>query len=429
MSEQKFATTLDDAYSNFEVETPVPSASSFYVARKGKGISKLKRRLAHPSTGIVPRYFFSGHTGCGKSTELLQLLADPAIMEKYWALRFSIYDYFPSHAIDYKDLLFFLAIQLFKNYQENGNGKIKKEKQLLKEIEKWQGDITKEIITQEKDRTGMALEAKINAVFAEVVSKFSVEPHTRVIVRQVIDMNINDLIGIINTLGSSIQAGENKPVLVLVDDLDKLSLSSSRQLFIEEGRTLLKINLPIVYTVSSALFYDPSFPTSKIKNIFLPNITLHEEGRPDGRVAEGYVLLKNFVHARMDAKLISEDALDLAIKMSGGVFRELVRIMQEAIDYAQGEEHARVEVEDVEQSVTDIRNMYWRILTKKQVEILESVRAGESRHDPEEMAVLLKMLAVLEYNGRGTWFDVHPALYKLLDEFKKEEALRQSRAS
>lgn len=429
MSKQKFATTLDDAYFNFEVEKPVPPSSSFYVARKGKGISKLKRRLAHPSDANVPRYFFSGHTGCGKSTELLQLLTDDVITTKYWVLRFSIYDYFPSHAIDYKDLLFFLAMQLFTTYQQKGQGKIKKENQLLKEIERWQGSITKEIITQKKDRTGMELEAKINAVFAEVVSKFSVEPHTRVIVRQTIDLNINELINIINTLGTTIQAGEGKPVLVLVDDLDKLSLSSSRDLFIEEGRTLLKIDLPIVYTVSSALFYDPAFPTSTIKNIFLPNITLHEEGIPDSRVSEGYLLLKNFVHARMDAKLISNDALEYAIAMSGGVFRELVRIMQEAIDYAQGEEHAQVELDDVEQSVTDIRNMYWRILTQEQVDILESVRAGDSRHEPGEMAVLLKMLAVLEYNGSGTWFDVHPALHKLLDEFRQEKALRESRES
>ena len=429
MSEQKFATTLNDAYPNFEIETPVPPDSNFYVARKGKGISKLKRRLAHPSTGSIPRYFFSGHTGCGKSTELMQLSTDPAITNKYWVLRFSIYDYFPSHAIDYKDLLFFLAMQLFTEYQKKGQGKIEKHKQLLSEIEQWQGTLTKEIIIHKNFISGMELGAKLSVGFAELTSKFSVEPHTREIIRQTIEPNINELIGIINTLGSTIQAGEDKPVLVLVDDLDKLSLSSSRDLFIEEGRTLLKINLPIVYTVSSALFYDPSFPTSKIKNIFLPNITLHEEGRPDSRVSEGYLLLRNFVHARMDEKLISEEALELAMKMSGGVFRELVRIMQDSIDYAQGEEHTRVELDDVEQSVTDIRNIYWRILTQEQVDILESVHTGDSRHNPQAMAILLKMLAVLEYNGRGTWFDVHPALYKLLDEFAREKEIRLSRAS
>ncbi len=142
------------------------------------------------------------------------------------------------------------------------------------------------------------------------------------------------------------------------------------------------------------------------------------------------MLLRNFVHARMEPELISEDALELAMKMSGGVFRELVRIMQDSIDYALGEERERVEIEDVEQSVTDIRNVYWRILTQTHIDILDDIRACiPTRNDTETMAALLKMLAILEYNGSGRWFDVHPALYKLLDEFKREAERRQSRAS
>ena len=74
MSEQKFATTLDDAYFNFEIGEPLPAGSPFYVRRQDKVVSKLKRTLLRAKgKASVPRHLFSGHTGSGKSTELKKI--------------------------------------------------------------------------------------------------------------------------------------------------------------------------------------------------------------------------------------------------------------------------------------------------------------------------------------------------------------------
>ncbi len=429
MSDQKFATTLDAAYFNFEIGTPLPPDSPFYVRRQDKVVSKLKRTLirAKKEAG-VPRYLFSGHTGSGKSTELLKIEASPEINEIYWPLLISLREHTDINDIDYTDVFFVIASQLFLTYQKTGN--LKKHDKLLADIQRWEGTFIKEIVIQEGDRTTKEFNATIKTGIIALATKFRKEPHAKEIIRKRVELHIGALVDSINELGTIILAHEGKRPLIIIDDLDKASLDDSRKIFISRQSTLLDINLPIIYAISSTLFYDEAFPSRKgIQDIFLPNIKLHQKCG-EQRVPEGYMLLRNFVHRRMEAALISEEALELAMKMSGGVFRELVRIMQDSIDYALGEERSRVELEDVEQAVTDIRNMYWRILSQTHVTILNEVRACITpRDNTEEVAALLKMLAILEYNGSGRWFDVHPALYKLLDEFEKEEALRQSRAS
>ena len=431
MSEQKFATTLDDAYFNFEIGSPLHPDSPFYVKRQDKVVSKLKWALTHAKSEIgasVPRYLFSGHTGSGKSTELRKIAASPDIKKMYWPLLISLREHTDINDIDYTDVFFVIASQLFLAYQTTGN--LKKHDELLEEIQKWEGTFSKEIVVEDGDRTTKELEAGVTTGIINIVAKFKKEPHAREIIRKRIGLHIGDLVESINTLGSVILGHEKKRPLIIIDDLDKASLANSREILINRQSTLLDINLPIIYAVSSTLFYDEAFPSRKgIQDLFLPNIKLHEKCS-DKRVSEGYLLLRNFVHARMEKNLISEDALELAMKMSGGVFRELVRIMRDSIEYALLEEQKRVEIEDVEQAVTDIRNMYWRILTQTHVDILDDIRACITpRHDTEDVAVLLKMLAILEYNGSGRWFDVHPALNKLLDEFAREKEIRLSRAS
>ena len=429
MSEQKFATTLDDAYFNFEIGEPLPAGSPFYVRRQDKVVSKLKRTLLRAKgKASVPRHLFSGHTGSGKSTELKKIAASPDIKEMYWPVLISLRKHADINDIDYTDVFFVIASQLFIEYEKSGN--LKKHDQLLEDIKRWEGTFIKEVVIQEGDRTTKEFDAAIKAGIIELTAKFKKEPHAKEIIRKRVELHIGALVDNINELGTIILAHEGKRPLIIIDDLDKASLANSREIFINRQSTMLDINLPVIYAISSTLFYDPAFPSRKgIQEIFLPNIKLHEECS-DKRVSEGYLLLRNFVHLRMDKELISEDALELAMKMSGGVFRELVRIMQDSIDYAQGEEHTQVEIEDVEQAVTDIRNMYWRILTQTHVDILDDIRACITpRHDTEDVAVLLKMLAILEYNGSGRWFDVHPAIYKLLDEFKREAELRAARTA
>jgi len=60
-------------------------------------------------------FFFSGHRGCGKSTELLHLLSNPEISKKYWPINFSIREEADIIDIDFRDVLLAMAAACFGN--------------------------------------------------------------------------------------------------------------------------------------------------------------------------------------------------------------------------------------------------------------------------------------------------------------------------
>ncbi len=66
------AATLDDAWSNFDPQTPLPPGHPFYVERRENPLDELIWALRQ-QVGRAAKYFFAGHRGCGKSTELLHI--------------------------------------------------------------------------------------------------------------------------------------------------------------------------------------------------------------------------------------------------------------------------------------------------------------------------------------------------------------------
>ena len=118
----------------------------------------------------------------------------------------------------------------------------------------------------------------------------------------------------------------------------------------------------------------------------------------------------------MDPALISENALNGAITYSGGVFRELARIIRTAIGRARRRRVPKIEMDDIEWAATEIRNEYRRILNKSDLQFLRKIREHNRLEYNDRLRPLLQLLAVLEYRNGENWCDVHPILRRLLDE-------------
>ncbi len=413
--EFKIAKDLDHAWLNFEPNiplTPEPDGSNnpFYVPRPDEKIEELKQKLLRPFYQ-PPKHFLSGHRGCGKSTELYRLAAAPDIQRKFLPIHFSIRDYADINDLDFKDVLLAIGGQLFTQYQ----GKL--DKQLLKELDSWRGEIEEQITTLKAGRMEGEVGAEVGSLFAKLTSKVKLEPKTRHEIRQLFDRDITGLVDVINKIAIDIRIKEGRYPLVLIDDLDKPDLEIARQIFYERQEIMMRPTCAIVYTISSPLFYNPVI-RSLPGTTFLPNIKLHEEGKREVRDPSGFYTLKQMVHHRIDkdANLITDEALELAVMMSGGVFRELTQLMRGSINRASTAKRQQIELADVERTAAEIRSHYWRILTAEQRTLLQQIREDNQMRDPEEMAPLLQMLAVLEYDNGKTWCDTHPVLDALLDE-------------
>ncbi len=415
------ANDFDRAWLNFELDLPLKPGPNgepnpFYVDRPDNPVAALELELLKPFR-TPPKIFFSGLRGCGKSTELYRVAVNPAITRHYWPVHFSIKDEEGpgTDNLDYRDVLLEIGGRMYR-YFRAGGGKLRED--LVKELDSFRGRVEKEVTITPGRMVEAEAEAKLNAFFAEAGLKIKLEPHTRTILRQVIEQNIRELVGLINNIAVAILSVEKRWPLVLIDDLDKLDLGRSREIFQDHRETMIQPAVPIVYTVASPLFYQPGIRDLLGTPIFLPNVKVHERGQADNPSSEGYRVLRMFVRKRMKADLIADDALNEAIRVSGGVFRELCRVVRTAISYAQraSRPDTRIESEDVHKAEAEIRTFYWRFITQEQRRILRTIRQHNQYNEPDKVAPLLESLAALEYTNDKPWCDVHPALIKLLDE-------------
>ena len=330
------AMDFDRAWLNFELDLPLAPGKNgqpnpFYISRPGNPINELADAILAPFFR-PPKFFFSGHRGCGKSTELLHILSHAEIHKKFWPINFSIQRKKPTLLIsDFHDVLLAIGSQMYRKYRKNG-GEIPE--RLLKQLNSWKGKVEQEVKTVLSGQSSYEFGGSLDAFFLNAGMKMKLEPKTRIELRQVFEKDITGLIDVINMIAAAIYAKEKRIPLILIDDMDKPDLNKATAIFHDRREIMMQPNCAIIYTVSSALFYSKEFDAIRDQAIFLPNINLHPCQEPERHIIEGYDAMRQFAHVRMDQSLIDGQALEDAITYSGGVFREMARIMRSAIGCA-----------------------------------------------------------------------------------------------
>jgi len=204
-------------------------------------------------------------------------------------------------------------------------------------------------------------------------------------------------------------------VLVLIDDLDKPRLEQVKEIFYYNQTVFTQLVCYIVYTVPISVFFAQEFTAIRESKFYLPNVKLHPKNDRNTKDEEGYGLMRQFIFNRMKAELIQPNALDLAITMGAGVFRETARIMQISADSAIENDRDQIIEEDVKRAEREIRSDFRRILTSEDYITLKEIYKDGSVHKIEKIGRLLHNLSVLEYLNEETWCDIHPTLVELVE--------------
>ena len=410
MSEEfPVADNLDLAWSNFDPFFTLPADCPYHVEREGKPLDRLKRALLRENRQL-PKYFFSGHRGCGKSTELNRLHVDEGINEKYFIVKYSVKDVCDVNNLNYVDVLFSIGAQLYIQYIDAGK---ELRPELIKELDAWKNTVVEQITEKEKSIEASG-EAGIKAFFLSFLAKIKSEDTTRKTIREKIEPRLSDLIDKINLIISDIKGKEGKEVLVVIDDLDKPGLEQAIKIFYDNYTAITQPACAIVYTVPISIYFAQEFTAIRDSRFFLPNIKLHVKNDRNTLYEPGYKLMRTFVFKRMQEKLIEPEALNLAIKMGAGVFRETARIMQIATDSAIENGRKRIAQQDVQRAEREIRSDFKRILRSEDYNTLAGVYKNNEIRGIEKIGHLLHNLSVLEYVNDETWCDVHPTLEELI---------------
>ncbi|WP_420627762.1 hypothetical protein [Candidatus Leptofilum sp.] len=411
--DEKRATNLEEVWLHFDPHKPLPANSKYYVERPGNALQRLQRWLLREQPS--PKYFYSGHRGAGKSTELNRLIADEKIQGKYIVIPYHISDYADPMNLSHVDIIFSMGTQIFSQYtSEEGYGK-KLPKALLNELEGWRGRIEEKVKTVDKT-VGASAEANLNAFFLKALGWSKAEETSRKQIRQILEPRLSELISTINLIIAAIIAQEKKQVLVVIDDLDKPPLEKAKEVFYGYHTILMQPTCGIIYTVPSAIFFASEYAALRGQSFFLPNVKLHPPGKPNEKLPAGYETMRNFFSRRASYELIDDKALEAAATASGGVFREFARLIRTAADLAIEANREQIAPVDVERAEAELRNEFTHFLTPENYETLREIERNPHYKDPVKLSPLLHNLAALEYHNDQSWYAVHPAILPLIRE-------------
>jgi energy-coupling factor transporter ATP-binding protein EcfA2 len=387
------AINLIEAYNNFVVE-PLKTEEEFkdfYVERPENApspIEELKDRIANADS--AKKYLFLGFRGCGKSTELNRLfqLLD---RDKFIIVSYSIRELDVLEA-DIKDDFLDFMMHLTKVSEE---------------------DVTK--------YRGMGIS------FSNfILLKLGREAKTREYIRKELETKISDLIQKLNWLTMEVETKTEKRIVVIVDDLDKLTrVEQAEDFFYKNYGLLIQPKCFVIYTFPIPLTFNPYYENVRPAfddDIILPQLPVKSK---DGKSVneQNFNFYKGLVEKRMDLDLIEENALEEAI-VSTGKTSEFISVMRDAAIKAYRNENEKITKEEVGKALEKLRRTYDRTLTeahkKRLLEIYDKKEARDETTNDSISRDLLFSLTAVEYEDEdGRWCDINPLLMPLVEKWKK----------
>jgi len=424
---------LTNLYNSFDPFQPLPAGDPLYVdcrEVRGKGdiLVNLGNRIRRSRGKTCQLY--AGHRGAGKSTELLRL--KQFLEEKnFFVVFFGVDDEdINSEDAQYTDILLACTRHLLKDLKDAA-----KPTPVLNWLkDRWED--LKDLAQTEVAFDKLTVDMQISQ-FAKLTANLRAEPTLRHQIRDKVNPYTVTLINVlnqfINDAKKSLPEGRSK-LAVIVDNLDRIvpyyqesGRTNHEEIFIDRCEQLKAFDCHLVYTVPISLVYSPR--SADLRDIYstpqvLPMIMVENL---DGSVCEaGFNKVKEVIAKRVgqfaaDMSLENEifdspDTLKKLCLMSGGHVRNLLLLMQRAMDYT---EELPIGLDAVQLSVTDARDAYRRTVDEDQWSLLAEVGVSKQIRNEDEYRDLLFNRCVLEYcffdeaNNRQRWYDVHPLIREI----------------
>lgn len=406
------------------------------LARTGDRYSDVVNNLSlqlSNSVEVVQHKLFIGHPGCGKTTELCQLMQKTT--EMGFVTCFGRCDLeLDSADVEYTDVLFMILDLLVRTAKDNS---MELDEDLVVNIcDYWQQDV--DIIDEYKKVRELSMTAEAGGkigisgllrVLAQVKGVIKNSSDSRIQIRRHIEPKSSELIGGISDVILSIsdqceKMGKKRIPLIILDGLDKIPLEKARKIFWENGSRFSALRVHLIVTFPIALAYTPEY--SDVLTWFpnpekLPMIKLRKwtgEAYEPG-YCEGIDTMRHIVEKRADLSLFQREALDELIEKTGGYIRDLFRCISRAAVRAQLRGSDTISAEDASAALNNLESDINGRYADSMISVMKKIYKGEKYvSSSEEITKLLQVGAVLEYNGQR-WCDLHPLVEKWLKEHGK----------
>ncbi len=406
------------------------------------GLSDELEQAIEDSSPQNNKLIFTGHTGCGKSTLLADLKFRMIATGRYFVVMFSIADTIERAAVDHVNILFSMALQLLEEAEQQG---IKLQPGIEKDLYRWLGKHTEtesqaveamlEVNAEARTKGGIPI---VMEFLATIKSKLKINSETRKQISIEFASKTSELVAKINQLQSYIETATKQQVLVIIDDLDKLDLGVAEVIFKKNIQTLLDPDARIIYTLPIATLREASITASintYIKKIYMMPVTKFfskaDSHKPD-RIPDSECMnvFAEILERRLPPNSIESEVEREIILLSGGVLRELVRILDRCYDRVKLELRGQIKRQQWDAPevkidrrilsgvITELQIEYARPLGQIDFEMLLAIYQEFKPKDAESQRFLdlLHHLHILEYTNAKLWYDLNPIVRDLLIE-------------
>ncbi|NEP01625.1 MAG: ATP-binding protein [Symploca sp. SIO2E9] len=417
----------------------------FATVRGSKAIKTLKRTISRLLPHKSTCQLFTGHIGCGKSTELLCLKAELEA-EGFHVVYFQATEDLDVADVDLTDILLAIAHQVSESLEKS---KVELEPKGFQAFLKKTGEFLQTPIELSaetelagvgiKGSTEKGVEFSLPVGIGKITAKAKNSPQTRSKLRQYLEPQTTQILKCINeeilkVATEQLKQRGQKGLVVIVDNLDRIEnkkgSSSSKllpeYLFVDRGEQLSQLHCHVVYTVPLSLFF--SNEREALKNrlghgespMVLPMVPV--QLRDGSECAEGMALLRQMALARAfpDAEpeerlgyvrevFDSLETLDRLCRVSGGHVRNLLGMLYGCLR----EEDPPISRSVLERAIRKERDGLLLAIDEQEWELLFQVVKDQLVKGDIEYQTLLRSLFVFEYlDEQGSWFCLNPLLFE-----------------
>lgn len=402
--------------------------SQFYVdTKEARGVDVLGNLLLDFDTlpqvyEIYQQIPFFGHVGSGKSTLLYQL--EKLLSENYTVIRFSVQELLDINKMSFSDLICVMFERILFTFKDDFKHR---EYELQKRIlDMWDATTTiekdswrnSEIDVEGSGKIGLS--TKLVEFMTKLTSSIKFGSQIKEKVTLEIKNDVNKYISALNELLQSACAiNNNKPILFLFEDLEKISVDSAEEIFINRSDYFRRIKAGMLLTTPIYLKYNLKFKNA-LKQHFTyyetcPMIAVVDKHGNSRDIA--VKTIKNIVYKRVDESLINEEVLKQMILSSGGVLRDLFSMLTSAAKKALSKGRTKIEQDDYEHAFEKLQIEYSNVLIDEYLPIIRSVYNNPDGliQNTGDFFELMKQEVIIEYNCEQ-WRGIHPAVIKYLQD-------------
>ncbi|MGP1384507.1 MAG: ATP-binding protein [Thainema sp.] len=398
----------------------------FSTVRGGDVIHELTRTITRLSPEEPTCQLFTGHIGCGKSTELFRLKYELE-QQGFHVVYFESDRNLEVADVDISDILLVIAYQV--------------DQSLIAEGIQLKSNYFRDLF--EKLRSWLQMPFQISEVsfsmgIAEITAEAKASPELRSQLRQYLEPRTKTIIDAVNRellvpAIATLKAQGKKGLVVIMDNLDRVEstkkISDRTQpeyLFIDRGMQLRQLKCHMVYTMPLSLIFsnDQARLTSRFGSNpkVLPMVPVQtRSGEP---FIKGLALMRRMAMVRafptVDFDVDPDQfpallpevfdnlaTLDRVCQASGGHVRNLLRLITGCLQ----KQDPPIQRSVLESVIRDERDNLSAPLSNEEWQLLFNAVEQRSIQGDEDYNLLLRGLFLFEYRDQqGRWFDINPIL-------------------